>query len=87
MNILSIGSGGITVRFTVPKETRKLSGKCPVCDKRVARSRTFEKTVSPFNVNKETREPKTWDEVAADVQAEADAWVPDFTHEACREAE
>jgi hypothetical protein len=74
-----------TYVFTGPVTSRKHTGKCPVCNKRVTRSRTFEKTVNPFNRNKETGLIKTWEEVASEVNAEADAWVPDFTHSACAE--
>lgn len=58
---------------------RSISGKCPNCGKRVTRSRTFEHTINPFNRNADGA-PKTYSEVRADVVAEADAWVPDFTH-------
>lgn len=76
----------ITYTFTGPTRRRSEIGRCPVCNKKVKRSRTFENTVSPFNckVIGGERIPKTWDEVAVDVAAEAAAWVPDFTHAACR---
>lgn len=75
-----------TYHFYGPSTKRKHASKCPVCGKRVTRSRTFEHTVNPFNCVGEgaERRPKTWDEVAADVHAEADAWVPDFRHEGCK---
>lgn len=72
--------------FTGPTTSRKHSGKCPVCGKRVTRSRTFEMTVNPFNRNPDTGLPRTWDEVSERLHAEADAWKPDFTHSACGEA-
>lgn len=69
-----------TYRFTGPSTTRKHKGTCPRCKKKVIRSRTFKHTVNPFNCVGEgdNRRPKTWAEVAADVQAEAEAWLPDF---------
>lgn len=70
-------------RFTGPMTSRRHSGKCPRCGKRTTRSRTFEMTVNPFNRNKETGKMKTRDEVRADLDAKADAWVPDFRHGAC----
>ena len=65
----------MTARFSV-------KGTCPVCGKRVARSRTFEKTVNPFNRNADGS-IKTSAEVYDAVKAEGEAWQPDFTHEAC----
>ena len=47
------------------------------------RRKTFEQTVNPFNRNTDGS-VKTRDEVAEAVKAEALAWVPDFTHEACK---
>lgn len=72
-------------RFTGPQTRRTRKGACPGCGKAVTRSRTFEHTVNPFNCTGEgdERRPKTWDEVHADVKAEADAWVPDFTCQSC----
>lgn len=77
-----------TYTFTGPhmKATRK--GACPTCGKPSTRSRTFERTVSPFNKRPDGT-PKTWPEVAADVQADADAWTPepaDFEHDKCQAA-
>lgn len=78
----------ITERYTGPsvKATRK--GHCPICDKPVTRTRTFTATVNPFN-RRPDGAPKTWEEVAADVAAKADAWSPEpavFEHDACRDA-
>lgn len=75
-----------TYAFTGPRVTAKRTGQCPTCGKKATRSRTFEATVNPFNRNKETGEPKTWDEVRADVKAEAEAWQPEpevFEHDKC----
>ena len=69
--------------FYGPSARRHYVGKCSVCGKYVKRSRTFEQTISPFNRNPETGLPRTWDEVVVRVNAEADAWKPDFTHEKC----
>lgn len=84
-----LGEPVTTYTFTGPHTSRKHVGKCPQCGKKVARSRTFEHTVNPFNCigEGETRRPKTWEEVAADVHAEADAWQPDFTCQACDDAQ
>lgn len=74
-----------TYTFTGPHTQRQHKGTCPVCGKKVTRTRTFEHTVNPFNCTGEgdARRPKTWDEVRADVKAKADAWKPDFTCQAC----
>ena len=58
------------------------SGECPVCEKRVRRSRTYSQTVNPFNRN-EDGTVKTSYEVWLAVRAEGEAWQPDFTHERC----
>jgi hypothetical protein len=63
--------------------TRNL--KCE-CGKRLRRSRTFAHTVNPFNVNKETGQPKTLAEVWADVKAEGDAWQPEPVCGDCKES-
>lgn len=78
-----------TYTFTGPNTSRRRTGTCPRCGKKVTRSRTFERTVNPFNCvgEGEHRRPKTWSEVAADVRAEADAWEPDFTCKACDDAQ
>jgi len=75
-----------TVTYTGPKRRVERTGKCPTCGKRVKRSRVFEKTVSPFNRHPDTGLPKTWDEVARDVDADAEAWVPNFEHWTCAES-
>lgn len=78
-----------TYRFTGPQVTERRAGVCPTCGKKVTRSRTFERTVNPFNRHPTEDRPKTWDEVRADVRIEADAWDPGpeiFEHTRCRGA-
>lgn len=77
-----------TYTFTGPSTSRRHTGTCPGCRKKVTRSRTFSHTVNPFNCVGEgdDRREKTWPEVAADVKVEADAWRPDFTCQACESA-
>jgi hypothetical protein len=73
-----------TYHFTGPKVTAKRTGNCPTCGRKTTRSQTFEKTVNPFN-KRDDGTPKSWDEVRADVQAEAAAWAPGpevFEHDA-----
>lgn len=72
------------VTFNGPIARRRRRGKCPVCGKSSTRSRIFQHTVNPFN-RRPDGTPKTYAEVSADVQAEADAWTPDFTHSTCKE--
>ncbi len=60
------------------------SGKCPVCNKRVTRSRTFTQTHNPWNTNPDGT-VKTSREVWLAVAALADTWEPDFHHESCIE--
>ena len=76
-----------TYTFTGPNTQRRHQGPCLKCGKKVTRTRTFEHTVNPFNCvgEGEDRRPKTWDEVHADVKAEADAWIPDFTCQGCKD--
>jgi hypothetical protein len=73
----------VSYRFSGPTTQRRRVGKCPGCGKRVTRSCTFEHTVNPFNRHPTEDRPKTWEEVAVDVRAKADAWQPDFTCQAC----
>lgn len=70
------------ITFQPVVTVRERRGTCPVCGKQTTRRRTFEHTINPFNKNAEGQ-PKTYDEVRAAVNAEADAWVPDFRHENC----
>lgn len=71
-----------TYQFQPVRTSRRKSGSCPVCGKRVTRSRAFEHTVNPFNRNDDGT-VRTYDEVRAAVNAEADMWEPDFTHQNC----
>lgn len=64
---------------------RSHSGHCPVCGRAVRRSRTFWHTVNPFN-RRADGTVRTPAEVRVEVEREADAWVPDFTHATCRAA-
>lgn len=60
-------------------------GVCPVCGRGVIRRERFWQTESPFNRNDDGT-VRTRDEIYAAVTAEADNWVPDFTHVKCRVA-
>lgn len=65
------------------KERR--AGLCPKCGRRVVRVRSFIHTLNPFNRNLDgTIKNRT--QVLDGAKAEAAAWVPDFTHETCRES-
>lgn len=73
-------------RYTGPRRKATRKGTCPTCGKRATRSATFEGTVNPFNKNADGT-VKTWEQVAADVQAKADAWDPPaevFEHDKCQ---
>jgi hypothetical protein len=72
--------------FTGPHTRRQHRGPCTGCGKTITRSRTFEHTVNPFNKRPDGG-VKTWDEVRADVNAEADAWVPRLRCKACDDAD
>jgi hypothetical protein len=69
----------ITYRFPPVRAQRTVRGKCPACGKAVTRSRTFKQTVNPFNRN-EDGSVRTYEQVNAEVNAEARAWEPDFRH-------
>lgn len=71
------------ITFQAVRRSRTKRGTCPVCGKPTVRTRVFEHTINPFNLNAEGL-PKTPEEVLAAVRAEADAWEPDFTHGKCR---
>lgn len=73
-----------TYRFQEVTTSRYRYGKCPVCGKRVTRSKTFMNTINPFNRNADGS-VRTAAEVRANVEAQADAWVPDFTHATCEQ--
>lgn len=66
-------------RFEPVTSYREKVGLCPSCGKRVVRRMKFEHTVNPFNRNDDGN-VRTREEVWARVNAEADAWVPDFRH-------
>lgn len=68
--------------FEAVRARRTKRGRCPMCGRSVLRSRTFEQTISPFNRHP-GGEPRTRAEIRAAVEAEADAWQPDFTHAGC----
>lgn len=72
-------------KFSGPSIRAERRGKCPVCGKTTKRSRTFERTVNPFNKD-ENGVPKTYERVYADTRAEAEAWSPEprvFEHGKC----
>lgn len=74
----------MTVYHFEPVRARRTKrGRCPMCGRPVSRSCTFVQTVSPFN-RPPGGEPRTRAQVQAAVEAEADAWQPDFTHAGCR---
>lgn len=73
----------ITYTYDQVIACRSRRGKCVVCGRVMARQRTFSHTINPWNVNAEGR-MKSHAEVRADVDREADAWVPEFIHERCR---
>ncbi len=73
-------------KFELVKAYRSKSGICPACGQKTTRTRVFEHSINPFNRNLDGS-TKSRDEVRAAVNAEADAWEPDFRHkrEACAE--
>lgn len=64
------------MRYTFPavKHTEKRSGACSRCGKKCSRSKTFERTVNPFNRNPDGSE-KTHAEVQADNREDAKRWA------------
>lgn len=60
--------------FEPVKAWRQKNTKCPVCDKKLKRSKTFEQTINPWNKNEDSS-PKTDNQVRDAVNAEADAWM------------
>jgi hypothetical protein len=76
---------------TYQKVTRSASkqGFCSVCGKRTTRRRTFDQTLNPYNISKETGLPKTYSEISAELNAAVKDWKEnaelDFTHHGCRE--
>jgi len=77
-----------TIRFEQVTRTAVRKGKCTICGKSGRRQTTIMHTVNPFNRNKITGEPKTYDEVRKSVWDEAMAWEAEpFAHPRCeREA-
>lgn len=77
----------VTERYEPVRAYREHKGNCPVCGKRVVRKKGFQHTINPFNKNPDgtVRTPL---QVREAVEAEADAWQPDFRHntEACKGA-
>ena len=76
-----------TVTYTPVTHREQKRGACPECGRKNTRSRTFEATVSPFNKNPETGQPRTYSEVAATLRAAGKQWEPDFTCAAHYEVE
>jgi len=76
--------GSYTVTFPRVSVHAERKGRCPVCDRRVTRRMTFMNTVNPLNKAADGH-VRTRDEIRTKLRAEAEAWVPDFTHEKCRE--
>ena len=71
--------------------TRRTAGQCPICGKRVTRTRTFEQTVNPFHraVQNAPADASLGDLIAAvreSVEREADGWMPNFIHGKCEGA-
>jgi hypothetical protein len=71
------------------KRSASKQGFCPVCGKRTTRRTTFEQTLNPYNINKETRFPKTYSEISDELNAAVKDWKEnadlDFRHYGCRE--
>lgn len=59
--------------FEEVRITRRKTGKCVHCKRRVTRSQTFTNTVNPFNKTPEG-EVKTREQVRSDVCTEANRW-------------
>lgn len=83
-----------TTIYSGPQITADRTGICPTCGRPAKRRRTFSGTVNPYNTTPDPeapggKRPKTWAEVYADVQADAEAWAPApevFEHDRCRTA-
>jgi len=63
-----------TYKFDKVTWTGHQYGPCQGCNKTTRRQKTFLQTVSPFNKNKETGQPKTYKQIQKEVRAEAIAW-------------
>ena len=60
---------------------------CRVCGKTLSRSTTLSQTISPFNKNA-AGEPKTRQEIRAELKAKAETWQPvNDIHPKCVETE
>lgn len=72
----------VTQTFQKVFTRRTKTGTCPVCGKTSRRQREFVYTINPFNKNPDGT-IKSYEQVREDVNREADAWKPDFTHMKC----
>lgn len=64
----------VIYKFPAVKHTEKRSGTCVRCGKKCARSKTFMRTVNPFNKNPDGS-IKTPAEVQTDNREEAKGWA------------
>lgn len=64
-----------TYRFQEIKVWGEKNLPCPVCGKKVRRRLTFMQTLNPWNVNKETGQPKTSAEIYKELHAERAEWA------------
>ena len=71
-------------QFSEVSRIRHASGSCPGCGKAVRRQRKFSQTLNPFNRNPDGTVKNVRD-IQEELSVEAGQWVPDFTHERCRE--
>ena len=76
----------VTTTYARVKVTAVTAGPCPVCGRRVRRSRVFSQTVNPWNRNAATGRPRTPHEVQLAVEQEAADWrrIADLCHEKCK---
>lgn len=63
-----------TYRFEKISTSRKKTWKDPVTGKRRSKTMTFWQTQNPFNKNADGT-PKSYDQIRAEIEAEADAWM------------
>ena len=79
----------ITTTYQSIKRSASKQGFCSVCGKRTTRRTTFEQTLNPYNINKDTKLPKTYSEISAELNAAVKEWKAtaelDFRHHGCRE--
>lgn len=78
------GYSSVTIRYETIRHPARKSGQCPVCLRKVVRTRVFTNTLSPYNRSRVTGLPATREEIEARLAEQAHLWVPDFTHENCR---